>query len=113
MARYDAAKFSGLPRAKFLAALAKAGIAASSGYTALNLTPHVQALAKNPHYRRIYGAAAMDRWLERSRCPVNDRVCEEAVWLGQTKLLGTRTDMERIAEKIAGIQKRAGELARS
>ncbi|MBL9199272.1 MAG: DegT/DnrJ/EryC1/StrS family aminotransferase [Opitutaceae bacterium] len=112
MVRYDAAQFSGLPRAKFLQALAKEGVAASSGYTALNLTPHVQALAKNPHYERIYGKAAMARWLERSRCPQNERAVEEAVWLGQTKLLGTRADMERIAEKIAGIQKRSGELVR-
>ncbi len=112
MARYDAAKFSGLPRAKFIQALAREGVAASSGYTALNLTPHVQALAKNPHYQRLYGRDAMARWLERSRCPVNDRVVEEAVWLGQTKLLGSRADMERIAEKIAGIQKRSGDLAR-
>ncbi len=113
MFRYDAAQFSGLPRAKFLAALAKEGVAASSGYTALNLTPHVQALAANPHYQRIYGAGAMKQWLERSRCPVNDRVCEEAVWLGQTKLLGARADMERVAEKIAGIKKRSGDLARA
>ena len=93
--------------------MAKEGVAASSGYTALNLTPHVQALAANPHYQRIYGAGAMKQWLERSRCPVNDRVCEEAVWLGQTKLLGARADMERVAEKIAGIKKRSGDLARA
>ena len=112
MFRYDAAKFSGLPRAKFLQALAKEGVAASSGYTSLNLTPHVQAIAKNPHYLRVYGKEGMARWLERSRCPVNDRVVEEAVWFGQTKLLASRTEMDRIAEKIAGIQKRSGDLAR-
>ncbi|MBL9188616.1 MAG: DegT/DnrJ/EryC1/StrS family aminotransferase [Opitutaceae bacterium] len=113
MFRYDAAKFAGLPRAKFLHALAKEGVAASAGYTALNLSPHVQALAKNPHYRRIYGDAGMAQWLERNRCPANDRVVEETVWLGQAKLLGSRASMERIAEKIADIQKRAGQLARA
>ncbi len=113
MFRYDAARFSGLSRAKFLQALAKEGIAASSGYTALNLTPHVQALAMNPHYLRIYGKEGMARWLERSRCPVNDRVVEEAVWFGQTKLLGARSDMERIAEVIAKVQKNSGALARA
>jgi hypothetical protein len=51
--------------------------------------------------------------MERNQCPVNDRLVEEAVWFGQTKLLGHRTDMEKIAAAIAGIQKRAGELARS
>ncbi len=112
MFRYEAAKFSGLTRAKFLQALAKEGVAASSGYTALNTTAHVKALANNPHYQRIYGKAAMAAWLERSQCPVNDHLVEEAVWLGQTKLLASRSEMERIATVIAGIQKRSGELAR-
>ena len=44
----------------------------------------------------------MARWVERNRCPVNDQVIEEAVWFGQTKLLGSRSDMERTAETIAG-----------
>jgi dTDP-4-amino-4,6-dideoxygalactose transaminase len=113
MLRYDATKFAGLPRAKFLQALAKAGVAASSGYTALNTSAHVQALAANPHYQRIYGRDTMTRWLERNPCPVNDRLVEEAVWLSQTKLLGSRAEMTRIAETVASIQKRAGELARS
>jgi hypothetical protein len=113
MLRYDAARFAGLPRAKFLAALAKEGVQASSGYTSLNTTPHVRALAANPHYQLVYGKARMAEWLERNQCPVNDRVVEEAVWFPQTKLLGTRADMERIASVVADIQKRAGELARS
>ena len=113
MMRYDARQFAGLSRAKFLQALVNAGIPAQSGYTALNQSAHVKALATNPHYQRIYGRDAMNRWAERNHCPVNDKLVEEAVWLGQTKLLGPRTEMDRIAETIASIQKRAGELARS
>jgi dTDP-4-amino-4,6-dideoxygalactose transaminase len=113
MFRYDATKFAGLTRAKFLAALAQAGVAASAGYTSLNTSSHVKALAANPHYQRLYGKDTMARWMKRNQCPVNDRLVEEAVWFGQTKLLGHRTDMEKIAAAIAGIQKRAGELARS
>ena len=113
MFRYESANFAGLSRAKFLAALAKAGVAASSGYTSLNTTAHVQALAANPHYQRLYGQAAMARWVDRNQCPVNDRLVEEAVWFGQAKLLGRRADVERMAAAIADIQKRAGELARS
>ncbi len=113
MMRYDARQFAGLSRAKFLQALSKEGVAASGGYGTLNHSPHVKALAANPHYQRIYGKAAMTRWLERNTCPVNDQIIEQAVWLGQTKLLGTRAEMERIVEKIAGVQKRAGDLARA
>ena len=113
MFRYDATKFAGLTRAKFLQALANEGIPASGGYSSLNTSAHVQALAANPHYVRIYGKDAMARWVDRNQCPVNDKLVEEAVWFTQTRLLGSRSDMERIAETIAGIQKRAGDLARA
>jgi perosamine synthetase len=113
MLRYDKEKFAGLSRAKFLQELTREGVPASSGYASLNHSAHVKALAANPHYQRIYGKDAMARWLERARCPVNDKLVEEAVWFSQTRLLAPRSEMERIAEKIAGIQKRAGELARS
>ena len=112
MFRYDATRFAGLSRAKFLEALTKAGVAASSGYTSLNTSAHVKALADNPHYQRIYGKAAMAGWVDRNQCPVNDKLVNEAVWFSQTKLLGARSDMERMAEAIAGVQKRAGELAK-
>jgi perosamine synthetase len=113
MMRYDRREFANLPRAKFLAALAKAGVAASGGYTNLTQTAHVKALAGNPHYQKIYGPTAMIRWLESSVCPVNNTLCDEAVWLTQTTLLRPRTEMERIATVIADIRKRAGDLARA
>ena len=86
---------------------------ASAGYSSLNNSAHVKALAANPHYQRIYGKETMARWVERNQCPVNDKLIEEAVWFSQTRLLGSRSEMERIAETISGIQKRAGELARA
>jgi len=113
MFRYDAAKFSGLSRARFLQEMAKAGVSASAGYSSLNTSAHVRALAANPHYQRIYGKDTMAAWVERNRCPVNDRLVTEAVWFPQTKLLDSRSAMERIAEVIAGIQKRSGDLARA
>jgi perosamine synthetase len=113
MLRYDARQFAGLSRAKFLKALADEGVAAGSGYGSLNNSPHVKALAANPHYHRIYGKDTMAKWLERNQCPVNDKLIEEGVWLGQTKLLASRSEMERIAEVIASVQKRAGDLARA
>lgn len=112
MFRYDPKQFSGLSREKFLKEMAKAGISASGGYTSLNQSRHVQALATNPYYLRIYGKEAMSRWVDANQCPVNDKLCSEAVWFTQTKLLGTRTEMERTAQAVTDIQKRAGDLAR-
>jgi hypothetical protein len=39
-------------------------------------------------------------------CPVTERACyEEAVWIFQNAMLGTKQDMEKFAEAIVKIQK--------
>ena len=107
MFRYDPKQFANMPRATLLKELSKAGVSASAGYSRLNRSAHVEALATNQHYQRLYGKDFMSRWFEANQCPVNDRLCEEAIWFTQTKLLGTRASMEQIATAIATIQKRA------
>ena len=52
----------------------------------------------------IYSKARMDAWRAQNRCPQNDRLCTEAVWLTQTMLLGPRSDMDVIAAAIRKIQ---------
>ncbi len=113
MFRYDKSQFAGLSRAAFLKELSRQGVAASSGYTSLNKTSHVRALASNPHYLRIYGENGMANWLERNQCPANDQLCEEAVWFVQTTLLKPRSAIDHIADVIRDVQKRSGELART
>lgn len=105
MFRFDKSKFGGVSKDVFLAALAKEKIAASGGYAQLNLAKHVVALANNPHYKRIYGADFMNKWVERNSCPVNDQLCSEAIWLTQTSLLVDRVEMERIAAAIEKVQR--------
>ncbi|MBI5769938.1 MAG: DegT/DnrJ/EryC1/StrS family aminotransferase [Verrucomicrobia bacterium] len=112
MFRYRAEKFAGLPREKFLAALAKEKVSGSTGYTPLNTTPHVLSLAQSRHYKKIYGERAMADWAERNRCPVNDTLCKEAVWFTQTVLLNPRSEMDRIAEAIRKVQRNAAALAK-
>jgi hypothetical protein len=55
----------------------------------------------------------LDEWPERTACPANDRLCQEAVWFGQTVMLAARADMEQIAEAVRKIQHYAGDLAKS
>lgn len=113
MFRYDKDRFAGLSRARFLQELGKVGVGASAGYGPLNKSSHVRAIADNPHYQRLYGKERMARWVDANQCPANDKLCDDAVWFTQTTLLTNRGDMERIAEAIAGIQKRAGDLTTS
>ncbi len=107
MLRFDSEKFGGMTRAAFLQEIAKAGAPASGGYTRLHVSPHINALAENPHYLKIYGKDFMQKWLERNQCPENDKLCEEAVWFSQTQLLAPQENIERMAEAIAAVQKKA------
>lgn len=113
MFRYDKEKFAGLPRAKFLKAMSAEGIPSSGGYSPLNKEPFLKNTLESKGYQKIYSKSYAAKWQERSRCPVNDRLCEEAVWFTQNMLVGTRSDMDQIAEAVRKIQAHAAELARA
>lgn len=113
MFRYDKKEFQDMDRSVFLKALAAEGIPCSGGYGMLNKEKYVTDLAKNKHYLKIYGEKTMDQWLEQNHCPQNDQLCEEAVWFTQTMLLGSRQDMEQIAQAIWKIQKYAADLKKA
>jgi dTDP-4-amino-4,6-dideoxygalactose transaminase len=112
--RYDERQFSGLARGKFLKALQAEGVPASGGYAPLNREQFLKNTLSSRAYRYIYPARALKELEERNRhCPENDRLCQEAVWLTQNMLLGSRQDMDQIAGAIRKIQKQAALLMRS
>jgi perosamine synthetase len=113
MLRYDAKQFADLPRDKFLAALAAEGIPNAGGYGPLNREPYIKQVIHSRGYRKIYAQAEIDRWQERTQCPVNDRLCQETVWFFQNMLLGTHGDMDQIAEAIRKIHANAAALAKT
>ncbi len=89
--RYEADRFGGLSRDAFIEALNAEGIPCSAGYRPLNRS------------RAILEAT---NTVAPTSCPVAERACyEEAVWLPQNVLLGTRQDMDQIVEAVAKIQR--------
>jgi dTDP-4-amino-4,6-dideoxygalactose transaminase len=112
MFRYDPEKFAGLSRTTFLKALAAEGIPASRGYSPLNKEPFLLNTLNSKGWQRIYSKQQVQSWQERNRCPENDRLCEEAVWLTQNMLLAERSAMDQIAEAIRKIQTNASELSK-
>lgn len=113
MFRYLKEQFAGVPRATFMKALRAEGVPCSGGYDPLNKEPFLKNVLGSPGYRAIFSAERLRRWHEQNQCPANDRLCQEAVWFTQTMLLGTRTDMEQIAEAIRKIQAHASKLAKA
>jgi dTDP-4-amino-4,6-dideoxygalactose transaminase len=113
MFRYDASRFAGLTRAAFIKALGAEGVPALGGYSPLNKEPFLEDALSGPGYQTIYSKARLDAWRAQNSCPQNDRLCTEAIWLVQTMLLGTRKDMEDIADAVRKVQAHAAQLART
>ena len=109
MMRYNPDAFDGLPRAAFLKALRAEGVDASSGYSPLNKEPFLDRVISSRHYQKVYGEKRLKDWREQNHCPENDRLCNEAVWLTQTMLLGDRSEMDFIAGAIRKVKGKAGD----
>jgi perosamine synthetase len=112
MMRYDAQKFAGLPKAKFLKALEAEGVPASGGYDPLNRQPFLKNSFQSRGFQAIYPKERFAQWDEANHTPANDKVCEEAVWFTQNMLIGPKRDMDQIAEAVRKIQHHAGELTK-
>ncbi len=113
MFRYDAEKFAGLPKEKFLQALDAEGIPASGGYTPLLWASMIKTIYDTRCGRRVYSEKEIADWPGRNRVPGHEKTCREAVWFTQNMLLGPRGDMDQIAEALRKIHAGAGVLAKA
>lgn len=107
--RYSADGLGGLPRAKFLEALTAEGIPCSSGYVPL-YREHLFHVEPDgcPLGCRFYGRK-MD--YSKVSCPVAEHACaNEALWIFQSVLLGTKDDMNDIAGAVSKVRENVDEL---
>jgi len=114
MMSYDRNHFSGLPKGKFVAAMGAEGIQTiSTGYSMpqLNKQGFIEKRLSSRAFRNVYSAERLARYRKENECPENDKICKETgIWLYQSVLLGSRKDMEDIAEAIVKIQKNSAKL---
>ncbi|MCE5345153.1 MAG: DegT/DnrJ/EryC1/StrS family aminotransferase [Bacteroidales bacterium] len=110
--RYKKEEFKGLTRAGFIKALQAEGIPASSGYTPLNKMAFLENVLKTKNYQLMYPPEMLDykKYMENNQCPLNDQLCDEAVWFGQNMLLSEKSDMDDIATAIERIYKNAEKI---
>jgi dTDP-4-amino-4,6-dideoxygalactose transaminase len=112
----DPQAFRGVPRHRLVEALAAEGIPVSEGYFApVYRHPVFQDALRGalrggfPLTSREYGRHMDYREVS---CPQAEHLCaEETLWIGQAAFLGTKEDMDDIADALAKIKEHAGELA--
>lgn len=99
--KYDKSKFNNLPKPEFAQMLAAEGVPCFMGYP--------QPLYKQPLFqKKNFMCYAIPEEVDYTKvsCPVTEKACyEEAVWILQHAMLGTKEDMEKFAEAILKIQK--------
>ena len=105
--QYSEDDFGGLPRSRFLEALAAEGIPCSSGYVPLYREPFMLHLAKDSLLSKLY-AEKVD--YSAVKLPVTERASQESVWLFQHMLLGTVEDMNDIVNAVKKIKENLKDL---
>lgn len=98
--RYDKTKFKGLSKKEFSEMLAAEGVPAFMGYP--------KPIYEQPMFQeKQFMCYAIPDYVDYSkvRCPVAERACyDEAIWILQHAMLGTKKDMEDFAEAIRKIK---------
>ncbi len=106
--RYHRDRFHDAPREHFIEALRKEGVPCSPGYS---MPLYEQPVFRNKSFGPRGKTVDLPIDYNEFDCPVSNRLCkEEAVWFGQSVLLGSRDDMQDIATAIQKIKDNASEL---
>ncbi len=108
--RYQKEQFNGAPREKFLQALNAEGSPCSGGYAAQNHDGLIEEALNSKSYQRLFTKERMDQYRQQNQLPQNDELCSQAVWFTQNMLLGTRQDMDDIADAIEKIHENRDKL---
>jgi dTDP-4-amino-4,6-dideoxygalactose transaminase len=110
--RYDAAKFRGLPRDRFIRAMRAEGIPCSTGYQEQYFDGLLDEAINARGYKRLFGAARLKAYRDSfQELKGNRQVCETTVAMTQNLLLAGSADIDHIGAAIRKIQAHGAELA--
>lgn len=108
--RYKKEYFHNLPRKRFLEALNAEGVPCAGGYGPQYRDGLIEEALNSESFKRLYSERRLKQYRDEIHYPNNDQLCEEAVWLGQEMLLGTKSDMDDIADAIMKISESSQKL---
>ena len=109
--RFKKEPFNNMSRNRFLAALRAEGVPCSGGYGPQYKDGLIEAALNSKNFKRSFSKTRLNRYREELHYPDNDQLCKEAVWLSQTLLLGSKADMDDIADAIQKIYENRDKLA--
>jgi dTDP-4-amino-4,6-dideoxygalactose transaminase len=110
---YKKEHMNNIPRAKFLKALDAEGVALSPYIErGLHREPWVDNVIKTKSYQKMYSARRLKEFRESMSCPKCDQVCQDMVMLWASgPLLGTRADMDDVADAIIKVYENRDKLS--
>jgi dTDP-4-amino-4,6-dideoxygalactose transaminase len=108
--RYIKEEFNNIPRDKFLKALNAEGIPCSTGYGKQNKDGLIEESLNSKGYKRLFSESRLRQWREANHLPGNDQLCDQAVTIYQSILLGSRDDMDDIVNAITKIYENRNSL---
>jgi len=101
--RFVSEEFGKVSREKFIKALRAEGVPCSPGYGKQNYDGLIEEALNSRGYRRLFSKERLEKWREENQLPGNDKLAGEAVIFYQSILLGTKADMDDIANAITKI----------
>jgi perosamine synthetase len=112
--RYDAAKFHGLPREKFIKAMRAEGIPCLPGYQEQYFDGLLDEAIASRGFKRLFSARRLKEYRDSfQELKGNRQVCATTVAMTQNLLLAEPTDIDHIGEAIRKIQAHGAELAKA
>ncbi|HUU28201.1 MAG TPA: DegT/DnrJ/EryC1/StrS family aminotransferase [archaeon] len=113
--RYKKEYFNDIPRQKFLSALGAEGISCSWGLGVLEGLPInkeglIEETLNSGNFKKIYSKERLDRYREQNQCPESDQLSQEVMGFPGEFFLGTRKDMDDIADAILKIYENRDKL---
>jgi dTDP-4-amino-4,6-dideoxygalactose transaminase len=116
--RYKAEHFDGLSRDKFVKAMGAEGIPLSTGLgniegVSQNREGCIEAALNSKTYKAIYSKRRLADYRDGLSCPVGEQLVEEIVGIYHPVLLGSKKDMDDIADAVTKIYENRKNLVKA